>query len=253
MPTPFQHLVYAHEVLDHALLPEQIRQRIYPSLGAYLLGSTAVDVQSITGQPRSATHFYHIHGESTARAGETLLTTHPHLADPERLPPAHAAFISGYLVHLAGDECWLRDVFRPFYMESTLWPDRLTRNIHHNALRVLVDRQAEATLRTCPAVIPLLCAVQPDQWLPFVDNEALCRWRDGLVAQLADPAAVQTVQVFAERMGVSPAHLEAAIRAIAEDTYTPPVPGLRAAITAFESHSLAESIETLKKYWRWGD
>jgi hypothetical protein len=253
MPTPFQHLVYAREVLDNALLSEKIRQQMHSHMSAYLLGNTAVDVQSITGQPRFETHFYHVHGVTAARASDTLLATHPHLADPERLHPAHAAFVSGYLVHLAWDECWLRDVFRPFYMESALWPDRLTRNIHHNALRVLVDRQAEAVLRAWPDVVPLLRSAQPDHWLPFVDNEALCQWRDWLVTQLADPAAVQTAQVFAERMGVSLQHLEAVIHAVEEDTYTPPVPGLHAAVKTFESCALAESIKTLKQYWRLGD
>ncbi len=253
MPTPFQHLVYARDVLHDARLPDAIRQRMNVHISAYLLGNTAVDVQSITGQPRFETHFYHVHAESTSRAADTLLAAHPHLADPKRLHPAHAAFVSGYLVHLAWDECWLRDVFRPFYMESSLWPDRLTRNIHHNALRVLVDRQAEATLRVWPTLLPLLRAAQPAHWLPFVDNAALCRWRDWLVTQLADPASVQTAQVFAERMGVAPEYLETVIHAVADDTYTPPVPGLRAAIAAFEVHSLTESIETLKQYWGAGD
>ncbi|HOU12734.1 MAG TPA: zinc dependent phospholipase C family protein [Anaerolineae bacterium] len=250
MPTPFQHLVYARDVLNAALLPEKIRQRMRESMSAYLLGNTAVDVQSITGQPRFETHFYHVHGDSALRASDTLLAAHPHLADPNRLHPAHAAFVSGYLVHLAWDECWLRDVFRPFYMESALWPDRLTRNVHHNALRVLVDRQAEAILRAWPDLVPLLRTAQPDHWLPFVDNAALCRWRDWLVTQLADPAAVQTAQVFAERMGVSPEHLEAVIRAVADDTYTPPVPGLHVAIATFEACALAESVEVLKQYWQ---
>ncbi|HOT92205.1 MAG TPA: hypothetical protein PLJ78_09425 [Anaerolineae bacterium] len=221
-------------------------------MGAYLLGNTAVDVQSITGQERFETHFYHVHGEADRRASEALLAAYPHLAAPERLDAAHAAFISGYLVHLVWDECWLREIFRPFYMESSLWSDRLTCNVHHNALRVLVDRQAEAILRTWPDVVPLLRSVQPDHWLPFVDNTALCRWRDWLVTQLVDPAAVQTTQVFAERMGISPEHLEAVIRAVEQDTYMPPVPGLAAALSTFEAHARAESLEILKKYWGLG-
>ncbi len=252
MPTPFQHLVYARDVLEAAGLPEAIRRRIRPSMGAYLLGNTAVDVQSITGQRRFETHFYHVHGEAAMRASEALLAAHPHLADPARLEPAHAAFISGYLVHLVWDEVWLREVFRPFYMESSLWPDRLTRNVHHNALRVLVDRRAEAVLRAWPEVVPFLRSVQPDHWLPFVENTALCHWRDWLVAQLADPTAVQTVQVFAARMGISPEHLEAVIHAVEQDTYTPPVPGLFAALADFETHAHAESIATLKRYWGLG-
>lgn len=249
MPTPFEHLVYARDVLESAHLPENIRQTMRAQLGPYLLGNTAVDVQSITGQPRFETHFYHIHGDSAMPASDALLAAYPDLADPNRLDPAHAAFVSGYLVHLAWDERWLRDVFRPFYMESALWPDRLTRNVHHNALRVLVDRQAEAMLRAWSELLPLLRSTQPDSWLPFVESAALTRWRDWLVIQLADPSAVQTAQVFAERMGVSADYLETVIRAVELDTYQPPVPGLSAALATFETHALAESIVVLRRYW----
>jgi len=250
MPTPFQHLVYARDVLADARLPEAIRQAMHAHLGAFLLGNTAVDVQSLTGQPRFDTHFYHVHGDNTARAVETLMTTYPELENPSRLNPAHAAFVSGYVVHLAWDERWLHDIFRPFYLESDLWPDRLTRNVHHNALRVLVDRQAEATLRRWPDLVPLLRSVQPDRWLPFVQPEALCRWRDWVVDQLADPEAVETAQVFAERMDISPEHFETVISAVEQNTYQPHVPGLRHALSAFETRALAESIEALKDYWR---
>ncbi|MEJ5311762.1 MAG: zinc dependent phospholipase C family protein [Anaerolineae bacterium] len=249
MPTPFQHLVYARDILADARLPETIRQALDAHLGAFLLGNTAVDVQSLTGQPRFETHFYHVHGDATARAGETLLTMYPELANPQRLHSAHAAFVSGYLAHLVWDECWLRDVFRPFYMESSLWSDRLTRNIHHNALRVLMDRQAETTLRQWPALVPLLRRVQPGHWLPFVETEALCRWRDWVTDQLADPEAVETASVFAGRMGISPEHFETVISAVEQDTYYPPVPGLRDALVTFEAAALTESITALKGYW----
>lgn len=252
MPTPFQHLIYAREILADTRLPEAIRQALHGQLGPFLLGNTAVDVQSLTGQPRFDTHFYHVHGDASRRAGKTLLATYPELTDPARLHPAHAAFISGYLAHLVWDECWLRDVFRPFYMESSLWPDRLTRNIHHNALRVLMDRQAEATLRQWPDLVPLLRKLQLGHWLPFVETEALCRWRDWVADQLADPGAVETAYVFAGRMGISPEHFETIISAVERDTYHPPVPGLRDALFTFEAAALAESIEALKAYWGGG-
>ncbi len=252
MPTPFQHLVYARDMLADIRLPETIRQAAHAHLGAFLLGNTAVDVQSLTGQPRFDTHFYHVHGDSAVRAGETLLATYPELANPARLDPTHAAFVSGYLAHLVWDECWLRDVFRPFYLESSLWPDRLTRNIHHNALRVLMDRQAEAALRGWPDLPSLLGGVQPDRWLPFVPPEALFRWRDWVANQLADPDAVETAQVFAGRMGISPEHFETVISAVEQDTYRPRVPGLRDALSTFEANALTESVAALKGYWEIG-
>lgn len=250
MPTPFQHLVYAKTVLESALLPHNISAHLHAHVDAYLFGNTAVDVQSITGQARAETHFYHIHQENPSRAGDVLLATYPELVSPHRLSPAHAAFVSGYLVHLVWDEVWLWTVFRPFYLESTLWPDRLTRNVHHNALRVLTDREAEAELRAQPDLLPLLRSVRPGDWLPFVETHALCRWRDWLVDQLDDSTAVQTAQVFAQRMGVSTEHLEEIALSIALNTYQPTVTGLHTAIQNYETRAYTESIEALIHYWQ---
>lgn len=250
MPTPFQHLIYAKTILESDSLPAGIRAHLHRYTGAFLLGSTAVDVQSITGQGRAETHFYHVFQDNPARAGDTLLAAHPELASPHRLDPARAAFIIGYLAHLVWDELWLWNVFRPFYMESHLWPDRLTRNVHHNALRVLADRQAEAELRSWPGLSALLRNTHPSGWLPFVTDPALEQWRNWLADQLDDTAEVQTAQVFARRMGVSTDHLEAVALSIAMDTYRPSIPGLHTAVEAFEAQALAESIAALTRYWQ---
>lgn len=250
MPTPFQHLVYANTILESPRLPANIRERLYARRGAFLFGNTAGDVQAITGQRRSETHFYHVFAGDDTPAGDTLLAAYPELASPHRLPAAHAAFISGYLTHLVWDQLWLQMVFRPFYLDSDLWPDRLTRNVHHNAFRVLADREAEAALRTRPEIPALLHDVHPTNWLPFVADTALERWRDWLVEQLHDATTVQTAQVFAQRMGISPEHLENVALSIALDTYRPTVPGLTGAVAAHHARALELSIDTLIRYWQ---
>jgi hypothetical protein len=251
MPTPFQHLVYARRVLNNPALPEEVRQVLTTHRSAFLFGSTAGDVQAVTGQPRYETHFYHFPPELSApRAATKMLETYPQLADPAELSPEHAAFISGYLVHLSWDEFWAWDVFIPFYRELRLWPNRLTRSVHHNALRVTMDRRAEAELRAWSEIVPLLKAAQPRAWLPFVADSSLGRWRDWLVEQLEDPAKVQTVQVFAERMGVSVADFEAVIHQVELGTYRPAIHGLHAALRRFEEHAEADSVAGLLWYWR---
>ena len=250
MPTPFQHLIYAKAVLEDPALPPAIRCRLEEAKEAFFLGNTAVDAQTITGQPRVKTHFYHLPPAKDSRAGEVMLSTYPELRDPHRLPLEQAAFISGYLVHLAWDEFWAWDVYMPLYMESRLWPDRLAGNVHHNALRVMLDRQAEIQLRGWREIAPLLCASEPDGWLPFMEGSVLFRWRDWLVAQLEDPAKVETTRVFAERMGVSVGHLEEVVQAVERDVYHPLQHKLRASMRRFESHGRRDSRDVLAQYWR---
>jgi len=250
MPTPFQHLVYARRILTQPHLPLPLQQCLANAPEAYLLGNTAADVQSITGQPRTETHFYRFPPPRTPRALEVMLAQYPALADPYRLAPAHAAFMSGYLAHLVWDEVWAWEVYVPFYLESTLWAERLPRSLHHNALRVLLDRQAEAELQPWPELRHAFPAAQPQSWLPFATDSALCEWRDWVAGQLENPATVQTTQVFAERMGVTVEALESVIAAIVTDEYRPTVPGLLAAVQQFEAHALIDSVQVLRWYWR---
>jgi hypothetical protein len=45
--------------------------------------------------------------------------------------------------------------------------------------------------------------VQPDGWLPFVQDRHLTQWRDLLFPQLLPGATTQTVEVFSARQGIS--------------------------------------------------
>jgi hypothetical protein len=250
MPTPFQHLVYARSMLREPLLPESIRHLLEQEAGAFYLGNTAVDVQAITQQPRYETHFYHLADIGVTPAIPVMLATYPTLADPYQLSGAQAAFISGYLVHLAWDEMWAGRIFIPVYMESGLWTERLARVMHHNALRVLLDRQAVMKLCMYPELQSLLRNVIPGQWLPFVTDDALHQWRDWLISQLAHPDKVETAQVFAARMNITLDELQQVIHAIEQQTYQPTVQGLTAAIQDYEQCARLASVNALLEYWQ---
>ena len=252
MPTPFQHLVYAEHVYRHPRLPSTVRRLLYDDWCAYLLGSTAGDVQSITHQPRVDTHFYHLSDIGIRSPVATLLAAHPHLACPGNLDPAHAAFLTGYLVHLVWDEVWARDLFLPLYQDAPQWQERRSRFVHHNALRVLLDRVAYASLHRRTSVSACLRSVVPGQWLPFAEDQALLGWRDWLAGQLADPTTVQTAAVFAERMHVPVQAVEAVVQEMASGTYRE-VPGWAAAVERYEACALEESIEMVLRYWGMGD
>lgn len=249
MPTPFQHLTYAQALLEERRLPRELHNFLQEHAAAFTLGNVAADVQAVTGQPRFETHFYHLPPPTFPRAGEKMLAQYPELAAPYALSPAHAAFISGYLAHLVYDEVWAWVVFIPFYFNSDLWPDRLTFSVHHNGLRVLLDRKAQVSLFDWPAVADLMKAANPDHWLPFVKDSALREWRDWILDQLIHPGKVETTEVFAARMGVSVTYLEDVVARMRDGRYPHPVPGLEQAVARFESQARQESCVALCDYW----
>jgi len=203
MPTPVMHLALAEEILRGDALSPATRRLLIEQRGPFLLGNTAPDVQTVSGQERAETHFYHVWrppppDESARSACESLLAAHPALARADALPPAQAAFVAGYLAHLLLDELWLKRVFRRYFLQD--WGPLEERLFLHNVLRTWMDRRDQRRLNG--TVAAALREAEPRGWLAFVGDDPLRRWRDLLVAQFDPGRSIQTAEVFAQRMGV---------------------------------------------------
>lgn len=204
MPTPFYHLTIAEDLCRHPALSLRVRRLCQQQSGAFLLGHTAPDVQSISRQPREATHFFALPLDANAHTPwQAMLEAFPQLATPSHLDTDLAAFICGYLCHLLADWLWIDEIFTPTFGPQASWGTFSQRLYLHNVLRSYLDLQVVPQL---PAECgPCLAGCIPHHWLPFVSDEALGRWRDFLSTQLQPGAPLRTVEVFAAREGVSPA------------------------------------------------
>lgn len=214
MPTPIQHLVIAQEIMADVALTGAARCLIESQRGAFLLGSIAPDVQSVSRQPREATHFFTL-PPTDARPGHVImLAQYSTLARVDQLAPAHAAFIAGYVAHLALDELWIAQVFDPCFGMEAKWETFPERLLIHNVLRTWLDERDQRCLdgRTSD----LLARVEPQEWLPFVRDAGLRAWRDEIAGELAPGAIIRTVDVFAERLHVSPVELHRLLDSPAE-------------------------------------
>lgn len=205
MPTPFYHIQVAEELLQHPDLPFPLRKWLQRQRPAFLFGNTAPDVQTISGQPRQATHFFDLPLRTNdPRPWERLLAEYPQLSEPLRLPPVQAAFLAGYLCHLLADWLWIDRIFAPVFGPDSTWLSFGPRLFLHNVLRVYLDQQILAVIPNGTGSV--LSWVVPHDWLPFVLDRHLIAWRDLLAAQLRPGAQIQTVEVFATRQGIAPEH-----------------------------------------------
>jgi len=199
VPTPFYHLSLAEELLELTSLPAGIRHFIHSQHNEFLFGNTAPDVQVLSGQPREATHFFSLPIQASDQfAWEALLFHHPHLANFERLQPDQVGFLAGYLCHLQADWMWIRQIFAPVFGPRGSWGNFKDRLYYHNVLRAYLDRSVVAGLGDIS-----INEVQPDHWLPFVQDCHLVRWRDFLSRQLQPGETTLTVEVFSSRQGVA--------------------------------------------------
>lgn len=207
MPTPITHLAQGQDVLEGHDLPTYLHRLLTQQRGPFLLGNTAGDVQTVSGQRREETHFYLVPRVESRPAWQALFAAHPALSEPRALPPDRAVFVAGYVAHLLLDELWLDRVFLRHFAAD--WAARRERVFLHNVLRTWLDRRDLGRLDD--SVPAALREAEPRGWLPFVSDADLRAWRDWLVEQLASGRGMDTVEVFARRMGIPAAEVEAVL------------------------------------------
>jgi hypothetical protein len=247
MPTPFTHLAAAEEMLASPELSAEVKAGLQAELPAFLLGNTAPDVQTISGQPRDATHFFKVPMRAGPPAGAQMLASHLVLSTRTALPAAQAAFIAGYLAHLVFDQLWIRDIFEPFFGEEPAWGTFPERLYLHNVLRADVDARDLERLR--PSVPHDLKRAEPNAWLPFVEDSHLRAWRDIIADQLSSGAG-RTVEVFAQRARIDPqefAALLASPEQMQQRVFSHLPPGL---LAEYRAQALAGSTQIISAYWQ---
>lgn len=202
MPTPFMHLQIAERILADDALKEVTRQVVQSYLPAFYLGHVAPDYQTICNVPREKTHFYRLPPDPMYRGYLRMLATYPKLSQPATLGDEHAVFISAYCAHLMLDLRWYEDVLIPFFVEPIDWESNHQRFVVHNTLLTYLDKQAVKVLPKEAA--NTLADAKPMHWLPFATVEELTNWRDVLVDQLQPGARLRTIEIYAERLFLTP-------------------------------------------------
>jgi len=247
VPTPFYHLWIAQDLLQNAALAEGTRRTLQRNRAAFLFGHTAPDVQVVSGQPRQDTHFFPYPIPPGCRPPvETMLTAHPDLGNPSKLPEAQRAFLAGYLCHLLADWLWVKQIFSPIFGVEGCWGEVRECVYIHNVLRAYLDRQIRPHLAADTGACMERAA--PMSWLPMTGDSHLRQWRDQLTAQLKPDAVVQTVAVFAARQGLG---VEAFTRLLDSEERMQREVFIHLSphqIEAYRSRLMDESVQLVRRY-----
>ena len=183
MPMLAVHLSIVQEVVD-ALDIDELREHI----GAALLGSTAPDRRVMTREPREDTHFFNL---TESGMGDGFLGMKEVLPDIVSRAPdddwALTAFLVGYASHLAADEAWIVNVYRPYFEDESYLGGEPTKNILDRAMQyelevsVRGDReQLEEWQSTIIASDSIINRV-PDS---FIHQRTLREWSEFVVGRV---------------------------------------------------------------------
>ena len=246
MPTPFYHLALAGALLADERLQPSTREFLTETRPVFIFGNTAPDVQTMSGEDRAATHFFHVPLRDKTPAYETMFARYSQLSVAAALPKEQSAFITGYICHLLLDQLWIGEILESYFGLEATWENIRERLFLHNVMRIHIDRQDLAQLPSDLDIV--LAQVQPSDWLPFVEDQHLRAWRDFVSVQLAPGADIQTVAVFAERMGRAPSEFETLLDSPQrlQARLWENIP--RSELISFRQRALAKSIELVHSY-----
>jgi hypothetical protein len=200
MPTPFTHLAYAQRLLKSADSP-WVLSNPAAELPAFLLGTIAADAIVPAPDPRAATHFYTYTQPMRDHPWRVMLDQNPNLMQTN--DPALAAFVRGYVFHLAMDEYWSRELLGPYFANGTWGSSRAERFYVLHLLLIAMDERDVRTLS--PRTADTLRQCQPHGWLSFIDDATLCSWRDFIAHQITGQS--ETLSILGARVGRSPQEL----------------------------------------------
>jgi len=200
------HLAFAQRMAADTELSPDALSLIQAQPGAFLLGCIAPDARVSSGLRRADTHFFEYVPVVDPPPVDNMLTRFPGLRCSVIDSEAQAAFVAGYVTHLAMDVVWCEQLLFPHFM--TGWADeRLSFEMLHMLLAYLDGRDFA---RLDKAVqYPELVATTPIDWLPFIPDAALIDWRDLIAAQLAPDGYSMTTTILGQRIRLTGAEMQA--------------------------------------------
>ncbi len=179
MPPLALHMAMAKELADRLHQPALDGDR-----GAYYLGSTAPDIHVITRCERERTHFFNLNNFDAQSGIDGFFKAYPELARPDRLNASTAAFLAGYMSHLAMDEVWIVDIYRRYFGERSALKGDVRANVMDRVLQYEIDRRERAKTELMAHVREELLATPLEIDVGFIDGPTLERWRQ-IAAEVA--------------------------------------------------------------------
>jgi hypothetical protein len=171
VPPIFLHMAVARDVSME--IPASL---LATEQGTYLLGATSPDIRVIARWERERTHFFDLtefeHQDSVAN----FFAAHPELAAPEHLTPETVAFVCGYISHLALDETWILQVYRPYFGQLSSLGGDIAANTMDRILQFELDRRRREEPEGRASIQEALrqCSLSVD--VGFLDSDILRRW-----------------------------------------------------------------------------
>ena len=191
MPPIGWHVSTAREVLTRLGCGD-----LEDEIGCYLLGSTAPDIRIMTGRPREETHFFDLQQDHEMSGISRLFEAYEHLSGLTGRPKA---FVAGYVTHLAVDETWIEQVYRPYFGRGSGLGGSLEADLMDRLLQFHMDQRERMDRDRFKAFYGYVFTADPGEEVGFIDPPTLTRWREVVTRILDQEPTWEAFRTFTMR------------------------------------------------------
>jgi hypothetical protein len=142
------------------------------------LGSTLPDFYIMMGQTREKTHFFDLKKEPAESGIKLFLKAYPELAEGAELGDIAKALVAGYLCHLATDEVWIIDIYRPLFGPASPLGDEPMANLLDRTLQYELDIRSRQDEDYMSQVRALLGRLSLSEDIGPIDASVVRQWHE---------------------------------------------------------------------------
>ena len=146
-------------------------------IGSYLLGCVSPDIRIITKSKRQETHFVQLDFQAAGEGIKGLFDSNPDLSISANLNDQTKAFMLGYASHLLADELWITEMYRPYFGNRDIFPDKFRGDLMDRALQLELDRQTQESMGGLKVLCPLVVNAESGVVVGFIAADSLNEWR----------------------------------------------------------------------------
>ena len=146
-------------------------------IGSYLLGCVSPDIRIITKGKRQETHFVQLDFQAAGEGIKGLFESNPKLSISANLNDQTKAFMIGYASHLLADELWITEMYRPYFGNRDIFPDKFRGDLMDRALQLELDRQTQESMGGLKVLCPLVVNAEFGVDVGFITTDSLNEWR----------------------------------------------------------------------------
>ena len=186
------HIDFAYQTaqnLDHPILESH--------MGYFLLGSTSPDIRIITRRKREDYHFTQLDFENRGDSIEGMFTSYPELKSHSIQDEITHAFVAGYITHLIADERWIKDMYRRYFGNHSVFEDETFGKVMDRALQLELDHQS---WNTVDDTLKLIENATREIHIGFISSETISDWQKWVVAFLSQGFSWNRLKFLARRI-----------------------------------------------------